>query len=193
MADIDIAFVLGNGKSRLKVNLFNLVDRGAIYGCNALYREFVPDVLISTDPKISEEIQRSGYSIEHVHYTRKPIVGFGSRQIPAEPYGWSSGPVATYLAAEKYNYVYLLGHDLSSDTDKINNIYAGTDCYRSKNAEPTYFGNWVKQLEHVFKRWPSKRFYRVYDDYCDFPTTWRQYQNIEQLHINEFLGRINNL
>jgi len=47
------AFVLGNGVSRLQVDLAVLKTCGKIYGCNAIYREFVPDVLISTDQPIS--------------------------------------------------------------------------------------------------------------------------------------------
>ena len=51
------AFVLGNGVSRQAVDLTALKTLGATYGCNAIYREFVPDVLISTDTPISEHIQ----------------------------------------------------------------------------------------------------------------------------------------
>mgnify|MGYP003348041320 FL=1 len=39
-----IAFVIGNGVSRLGVPLATLNTYGKIYGCNALYREFEPDV-----------------------------------------------------------------------------------------------------------------------------------------------------
>ena len=35
-----IAFIIGNGISRKPINLSKLVDQGAIFGCNALYREF---------------------------------------------------------------------------------------------------------------------------------------------------------
>ena len=40
------AFVLGNGVSRQSVDLNQLKPLGTTYGCNAIYREFVPDVLI---------------------------------------------------------------------------------------------------------------------------------------------------
>jgi uncharacterized CHY-type Zn-finger protein len=43
------AFVLGNGVSRQAVDLAALYDCGTVYGCNAIYREFTPHVLISTD------------------------------------------------------------------------------------------------------------------------------------------------
>ena len=53
-------FVLGNGVSRQGVNLHQLRHLGKIYGCNALYKEFTPDVLVATDKPIAEQIQNSG-------------------------------------------------------------------------------------------------------------------------------------
>ena len=44
-----IAFVIGNGQSRSHFNLNTLRGKGTIYGCNALYRDFMPDVLVATD------------------------------------------------------------------------------------------------------------------------------------------------
>jgi hypothetical protein len=76
------AFVLGNGVSRLSVDLNQLKPHGQIYGCNALYREFVPDVLISTDKAIAHTIQNSGYAEKHLMYTRKPLPGLGARSVP---------------------------------------------------------------------------------------------------------------
>jgi len=40
-------FCLGNGESRKDVNLSALKPHGKIYGCNALYRDFTPDVLVA--------------------------------------------------------------------------------------------------------------------------------------------------
>ena len=39
-------FALGNGESRLQLDLEKLRGHGKIYGCNAIYRDFIPDVLI---------------------------------------------------------------------------------------------------------------------------------------------------
>ena len=52
----DVAFVLGNGKSRLNVDPKNFQERGTVYGCNALYREFAPDYLVAVDVKMVNEI-----------------------------------------------------------------------------------------------------------------------------------------
>jgi len=88
------AFVLGNGVSRQQVDLENLKHFGPIYGCNALYRDFKPTVLVSTDRPISERIQDSGYALEHKFYTRKPTPGSGALPVPQKYYGYSSGPIA---------------------------------------------------------------------------------------------------
>lgn len=55
------AFIIGNGKSREGFDLEQLRKHGTIYGCNALYRDFEPDWLISIDDKITEEIKASGF------------------------------------------------------------------------------------------------------------------------------------
>ena len=93
------AFVLGNGVSRLAVDLNKLKPRGRIYGCNALYREFAPDVLISTDKGIASAIQNSGYAQNNIMYTRKPLPGLGAKTVPQNYFGFSSGPIAVVLGA----------------------------------------------------------------------------------------------
>ena len=54
------AFILGNGQSRLAVNLNKLMEVGTVFGCNGLYRDFTPHCLVATDRPIAEEIQNSG-------------------------------------------------------------------------------------------------------------------------------------
>ena len=66
------AFVLGNGRSRLSINLESLRSRGKIYGCNGIYREFTPDVLVATDRPIATAIEESGYPLRNLFYTRRP-------------------------------------------------------------------------------------------------------------------------
>ena len=55
-----IAFVLGNGQSRLAVDPVELKPKGLVYGCNAIYREFMPHVLVATDRLIANKIQEEG-------------------------------------------------------------------------------------------------------------------------------------
>ena len=157
------AFVCGNGISRQSVDLNQLQPLGKIYGCNGLYRDFEPDCLVATDKPIAEAIQHSGYSTTHRFHTRKPIHELGALPVPKKYYGNSSGPIATALAAlDGHQIVYLLGFDLGPTIDsRFNNVYAGTDFYKSLDAVPTYTGNWVKQLCTIAQDFPQSTFIRV--------------------------------
>lgn len=188
------AFVLGNGISRQEIDLQQLRQFGTIYGCNALYREFAPDVLVATDRPIAEQIQNSGYPQKNTFYTRRPIDGSGAHRLPSEYFGYSSGPNAVGLAARAgHIHIYLLGFDLGPTLEqKFNNIYAGTEFYKKSTDAPTYTGNWVKQLAKITKDHPDTNFIRV----CG-PTTARidgleTIKNLEHQDLASFLDRINN-
>ena len=43
------AYIIGNGPSRKGFNLNSLKATGQTYGCNALYRDFIPDYIFSVD------------------------------------------------------------------------------------------------------------------------------------------------
>ena len=63
-------FVIGNGESRRSIDLRQLREHGKIYGCNALYRDFTPDVLVGVDQGIMHEINHSGYCHNNQCYFR---------------------------------------------------------------------------------------------------------------------------
>ena len=58
-------FCIGNGESRKDFDLEQVRSLGKIYGCNALYRDFTPDVLIAVDSGIIHEIYDSGYACDN--------------------------------------------------------------------------------------------------------------------------------
>ena len=55
-------FCIGNGESRKHLDLETLRPYGKIYGCNALYRDFTPDVITAVDMGIMHEVYNSGYA-----------------------------------------------------------------------------------------------------------------------------------
>jgi hypothetical protein len=63
-------FLIGNGESRKDFNLDLLKPYGKIYGCNALYRQYTPDVLVSVDHGIMHEIYQSGYCYKNETWFR---------------------------------------------------------------------------------------------------------------------------
>tara|TARA_B100000949_G_scaffold51803_2_gene45427 strand:- start:1128 stop:1844 length:717 start_codon:yes stop_codon:yes gene_type:complete len=54
-------FIIGNGTSRKNVNLNILKEHGKVIGCNALYRNFTPDILFTYDSVILHELLSSDY------------------------------------------------------------------------------------------------------------------------------------
>lgn len=68
--------VLGNGESRLQLNpvLPELKKQYITIGCNAIYRDFAPDILLATDIHIAAEIVQSGYSKKNQCYFRDWIL-----------------------------------------------------------------------------------------------------------------------
>jgi len=191
---MSIAFVLGNGQSRSDIELQFLKTKGLIYGCNALYREFEPDVLVATDRPIADKIQQSGYALTNKFYTRKPTAGQGAIRIPQAYWSYSSGPVALAIAAEsQHTKIYLLGFDLGpTQNNKFNNVYAGTEFYKTSDSVPTYTGNWVQQIVAVSKKFPQIQFVRVHGQTTAEISAFKNLNNFGCTSIAEFLKQLNN-
>lgn len=187
------AFVLGNGRSRQSIDLNQLKKHGCTFGCNAIYREFTPNVLIATDPPITREIELSGYARSNEFWTRTPSPGDGANKITIN-YGYSSGPIAVSMAADRgHRPIYLLGFDLVGINGKINNIYAGTACYREINAAETHWGNWYNQINAIMRdQFPLTKFIRVVNSTSFTPKLWKEIKNYSEISISEFSNMINN-
>lgn len=55
------AFIIGNGVSRRSFDPRRLLSHGLVIGCNALYRDFYPDILVALDPGMIKEIYESDF------------------------------------------------------------------------------------------------------------------------------------
>jgi len=187
------AFVLGNGVSREMVDITRLMRRGSVYGCNGLYRTHEVTALIATDQAISRVIQTSGYSKKNRFYTRRPLPNLGAQQVPKAYFGFSSGPIATAIAAQdKENPICLIGFDMGPNQNgHFNNIYAGTEFYKPVGATPTYTGNWVKQLSKVIVDHPQQRFIRIMGPTTATIPDLINLKNLEFMPMDTFLERIN--
>jgi hypothetical protein len=62
----DPVFLIGNGTSRNKFDLERLRGIGTIIGCNALHREFKPDILLAIDAKMLKEIRDAEYGLDNI-------------------------------------------------------------------------------------------------------------------------------
>jgi len=192
-----IAFVLGNGTSRLEVNHQKLKKHGTVYGCNALYREFAPDHLICVDTKMVIELSEKQYQKEHSVWSNSNKL---TQQTPGinlmKPNkGWSSGPTAMLLASQhEHQTIYILGFDyegLGNEKNLVNNVYAGSRNYKRKEDRATYFGNWTRQTMMCANMYPRINYYRVIADRSSFiPDHLTDIANLKHITISEFKEKI---
>ena len=186
------AFILGNGKSRLTVDLTKLSPLGATYGCNWLCKTFTPDCLVSTDRPIADSIQQSGYAQKHRFHTRKPIVDLGGKHLTNDYKGFSSGPNAAALACiDGHSDIYLIGMDLGTTNGMFNNVYVDTQFYKKELDPPTYAGNWINQLVKLTEDYPNRQFYRVEGVESAFVKQFNKIANMRILSMDKFLEMVN--
>jgi hypothetical protein len=187
------AFVLGNGESRAQVSVPVLMDLAPVYGCNAIYREHTVTVLVATDAPIASRIQESGYARTNRFYTRRPRADQGAMPVPQKYHGFSSGPIAAALAAMDHcTPIYLIGFDMGPNSvGCFNNIYAGTEFYKSSGSRPTYTGNWQKQLKQITADFRHQYFVRVMGTTSAEISEFQGIKNLSHITMQQFQERIN--
>jgi len=188
-----VAFVLGNGRSRLSLNLNELKKCGKIYGCNGLYRDFDPDYLIAVDEKMVKEIVESKYHYNRPVWTNpnKGVLSISGLNLFRPHKGWSSGPTALWFAATNgHREIYIHGFDYTGIDNKLNNVYADTKNYKHSCETATFYGNWLKQTVSVIKEFNQINFYRVIDEHSFIPDQLREItKNFSHITHSEFLEK----
>ena len=193
-------FCIGNGESRQKIDLHFLKKYGTIYGSNALYRHFTPDILVTCDPMMLEEIIESGYSKENKVYTTE--YGYGNvlekvpkgHKVSLVPFkkiypvnsGWTSIRLAYHLQPEEQ--IYMIGFDLFGDRK---NIYDDTRNY------PTIVRGITSNKEfHVAEDERIGLFYLLKEEFCPGIRLTRviddntKVENIDNITTERFLEEI---
>ena len=256
---IDTAVCLGNGQARQGLDLTKMKDYATVIGCNAIYRDFTPDILVALDSRISHEIYRKanlkdmkvylGYwtpvpifvakemmktmadKTDIVWNDRDEVVYHGAdgvftltkghnlgityvtgvskedEIIDIEPdvddIAYATGSRSVHLACVLIaKEIYIVVHFLYSDTDKVNNIYAGTDSYAEKdalaakpdNVDETF--NWILQHKNTFNKFPNTQFYKVNkgaEAKTDMPIKeWSDCPNLKYITQKEMAQRLYN-
>jgi len=167
------AYVIGNGPSRKGFDLHRLKDTGQTYGCNALYRDFMPDFIFSVDTKVTQEMCKAEVGLKTVHYAPSLEVNREYSKnmlnlIPNNPH-WISGNVAFWTAAvHGHKNIYLIGFDFREyGRGKLNNIYQDTENYGERHGNDIFDG-WLKQLRDFLKMRPYCKVTIVHDDPPDY-------------------------
>jgi len=98
------------------------------------------------------------------------------------PVGWSAGNTALHLACQQgASEIYILGFDLSSYDEPLNNIYKGTDNYLSSDARGFNPVNWQNQMQTVFREFKDVQF-----SWVDATEEFIQENNLSYLTKAEF-------
>jgi hypothetical protein len=179
--------VFGNGKTRLNIEFDDVKPYGAVYACNAVYREYAPDYLIAVDRKMLEEINATDYPKNHSVWTYigQKKAWYKHFNYIEPNHGWSSGPTALNLASTQgANEIYIFGFDYQGLDGKVNNVFADTPNYKGSDQAAVYYGNWLKQTDFIIKTNPSIKYYRVTIPNF-FDTNWR-YDNYYQMTYEKF-------
>jgi hypothetical protein len=175
-------FVVGNGKSRLQVDLKEIQKIGPVYGCNHLYLEFTPDVLVAYDEKITFEIEKTGYSKKNIFYSNYPDTKTGSLHFEGFNYS-NSGACAAFLAASHgFKNVYMLGIDIINSDEMTETIY---------NPVPIKHELWFwSYFGLIFDKFNTTKFIRV-SDFNNEPVDWKFFKNYNKMTLREFLLKYN--
>lgn len=186
------AFVVGNGTSRQLVNLSDLKPHGKIYGCNALYRDFIPDVLVAVDPSMVQELADSEIMSQTNVWVGNTfgIVGLDKVKQLTPNIGYSAGNTALHIAAKTSTEIYILGFDFVGIKDEINNVYAGTVNYKSRNTPAIFYNRWVRQFKTVIASSPTVQFVRVVSDdfFVDLNANFENYKEINYKEFKDLLA-----
>ena len=112
------------------------------------------------------------------------------------PVGWSAGTTALHLACQgepraRVKEVYMLGFDLSSYDEPLNNIYKGSDNYLPSDAKGFNTINWLNQMQTVFTEFKDTTFYWVAPIHRKGEVTNVKYNNIRYLTKERFCDKFN--
>jgi len=195
-------FVLGNGESRLLFPLKKLKRHGKTYGCNALYRDFSPDVLLSIDRHMVDEIVDAGYHRSNTCYFAKDD---RANKIPNDclvgEYGKTQycGPTAIRLAIknEAPLRIYMVGFDIIDK--KWSNVYCGTEGYEDHREDAKRVVNsggvvihnkpTLSQLLDIFQEHDRVKFIKVMDKSKLQYSMWQSAQNLKYMTAKTFYSK----
>ena len=188
------AYIIGNGPSRKGFDLNRLKETGQTYGCNALYRDFIPDYIFSVDTNMSMQMIEDEVGLKTIHYApalqanRKESNGM-IHLIPNNP-NWISGNAAFWTAGvHGHKNIYLIGFDFREyGKGELNNIYQDTDYYGERN-EDKIFDGWLKQFRDMLKMRPYVNYTVVHDsppDFMNYLQTGTDHGNSKVISYRQF-------
>ena len=169
--------VIGNGSSRSNIPLDKIYQEKI--GCNAVFRDYYVQHLVCCDKRMVKQAlphHKNIYTRQRWHkelgvLALPNLIDNGTQRMD-DPFHWGSGPYAVLLGATLDNKVNLVGFDLYSTDNKVNNIYKGTEGYSSADSHAVDHSYWIYQIAKVFEWFPNKTF-RIYNQKdWNMPKEW---------------------
>ncbi len=201
----EVAFVLGNGESRKGIEINDLMEKGTVFACNAVYRTHQPHWLVAVDPKMLLEIAETDYVVHNKVFSNfnnqydkhQKLLDHVTWAKPS--LGWSSGPTALKLACDKgFKEIYILGFDYQGIKEnsknnrfKLNNVFGDTRNYKKRSDEATFYGNWMNQTKRCLQDFPKTQFHRVIPKGWFKPNDIDRPDNMQHPTTEEFLSKFN--
>lgn len=193
-------FVVGNGESRIGVDVDALKIYGDVWGCNAIYRDFTPTYLVAVDPKMIDEICKTGYPKHHPFYSREPNKCKDARKIPQIAFDrrYASGPLALWLSLQNIDedrtFVFLLGFDFfNTNGGMVNNVYKSTTCYTGEHQKHNMSQS-QREAVHVgdiMNEYPNVHFYKVGDTKDAVPKQIKKSENCTYISYDSLWAKLN--
>ena len=169
---MNTACVIGNGPSRLQFELSTIGSKMTTYGCNALYRDYMPNYLIIMDMLMVCEIIDNKIHHKTKFYTQH-VNKFDKMAEEGEPinFFWGfretndSGNSALRLAlSNEHEVVYVIGFDYSANPSSLPNVYSGSNNYPRSHVWPAASmtdTKWIGRLRKIVKDYPNQKIIRV--------------------------------
>lgn len=168
---MNIGCVIGNGPSRLEFDLHCINATMTTYGCNALYRDFMPNYLVSMDYNMVKEILDKRIHYQTAFYTQHDNRIDKIAETEPINFFWGfketndSGNSALRLALQnKHDIVYMIGFDYSDGPSKLPNVYSGTNNYGKYHIYPAASmkeTEWRNRLSRILNDYPNQKIIRV--------------------------------
>jgi predicted transcriptional regulator len=73
---------------------------------------------------------------------------------------------------------------------QFNNVYAGTEFYKTSTSVPTFTGNWIKQLIRIVQDFPQTEFVRIHGATTAEIPQFSTVSNLKSMQLAEFLNHL---
>jgi len=205
------ATILGNGRSRLLIDLDQVHAKTITYGCNAIYRDFITDYLIALDGAMVFEIIDANAHLRSRFYAQSqsrldrklaqsPNLSEYVTIIPDHLRQNDSGNTALSIAINnQHNLIYLVGFDyrvMPDEPKKYNNVYRSTANYLPESnfgVNVTNQKTWQNRFGALVRKNLATQFVRVNGNDHSIIIPGRNQPNYKEITIEQFKEEISKL